>query len=130
MRLAAPLAAVALASALLGGCGGSSDEGSTQTERAPSRARTSTAPTGAAAKSCDAHSTEAKALRATAIPCDQARQVMYGWQRERSCSAPAGASRSSCLTRSYHCLSARTDRGIAVSCSRSGQSIAFVARRR
>jgi hypothetical protein len=54
---------------------------------------------------------------------------MYGWQRQRSCAKPSAASRTSCLTRSYRCLSARTDRGIAVSCSRPGQSIAFVARR-
>ena len=55
---------------------------------------------------------------------------MYDWQRERSCSPPAGASRDSCLTRSYRCQAARTDRGLAVSCAREGQSIAFIQRGR
>lgn len=130
-RLAAPLAIVALAAVLLGGCGSSSDDGaSTRTrESAPPPARTSSAPVGAAAKSCDTYAVDARSLRATGISCGQARQVMYGWQRQRSCAKPSAASRTSCLTRSYRCLGARTDRGIAVSCSRPGQSIAFVDRR-
>ncbi|HKA66626.1 MAG TPA: hypothetical protein VKG03_01840 [Solirubrobacterales bacterium] len=137
MRLAAPLAIVALAAALLAGCGGSSSNGgstsgggSTRTEsKASAPANNSTAPVGAAAKSCDTHAVDARALRATGIPCGQARQVMYGWQRDSACSKPAGASRVSCTTRSYRCLGARTDRGIAVSCSRAGESIAFIAKR-
>jgi hypothetical protein len=122
MRLAVPAAVLALVAAVLvAGCGGSSSqEGSTAT--AP------IAPIGAAAKSCEAFATDVEALRATAIPCDQARQVMYGWQREGSCSLPSGASRNSCLTRSYRCLGTRTDRGVAVSCSRAGESIAFVVK--
>jgi hypothetical protein len=134
MRLAAALAIVALSTALPAGCGGSSpsDEGSTsggstRGETAPPP--NGGAPAGAIAKSCEAHSEDAGALRATGIPCDQARQVMYGWQRERSCPPAGGASRSSCLTRSYRCQSARTDRGLAVSCSRSGESVAFIAKR-
>jgi hypothetical protein len=120
LRLAAPLAIVALAAVLVGGCGGSSsDRGSTS----PS------APLGATAKSCDTHAVDAEGLRASGISCSQARQVMYGWQRESSCSSPAGASRTSCLTRSYRCLGTHTARGLAVSCSRAGQSIAFIARR-
>jgi hypothetical protein len=120
LRLAAPLAIVALAAVLIAGCGGSSssNEGST-----------TGAPLGAAAKSCDIHAVDAEGLRASGISCGQARQVMYGWQRESSCSSQAGASRTSCLTRSYRCLGTRTGRGLAVSCSRAGQSIAFVARR-
>jgi hypothetical protein len=130
LRLAAPLALLTLAAVLLAGCGDSSTEtGSSRTETmtqvAPNRA-----PVGASAKSCDAYSTDAEFLRATGIPCDQARQVMSGWRHERSCSLPRGASRNSCLTRSYRCLGTRTDRGVAVSCSRQGQSIAFTARQR
>ncbi len=125
-RRLAPLAVVALVIALLSGCGDSpSDEGvSTRTEKEPA----GSAPVGAAAESCEAHSAAAEALRATGISCDQARQLMQGWQREPSCSLPAGASRASCLTRSYRCLATRTGRGIAVSCARAGQSIAFTAR--
>ena len=122
----APLAVAVLAAALLGGCGdSSSNQGATQTEKA----QTDTAPAGAAARSCEAHSADAAALRATEIPCDQARQAMHDWQREPSCPLPAGASRGSCLTRSYRCLATRTARGVAVSCSRAGQSVAFTARR-
>jgi hypothetical protein len=138
-RLVAPLAIVVVAAILVAGCGDSSTrtDGSrtgTVTGVVPvpehKGGSTSKAPIGAAAKSCDSYAGDAEALRATGIPCEQARQVMYGWQREPSCSTPAGASRGSCLTRSYHCQAARTDRGLVVSCSRVGQSIAFVAKRR
>jgi hypothetical protein len=133
MRLAVPLAIAVLAATLLAGCGGSSSSsgGSTQTgSGTPPKAGTSTGPIGASAKSCDTHAVDAEGLRAVNISCGQARQVMYGWQREGSCSPAPGASRTSCLTRSYRCLGARTDRGIAVSCARAGESIAFIAKRR
>jgi hypothetical protein len=81
------------------------------------------------AQSCDSYADDAQALRATAIGCDRARQAMNSWQREPSCALPAGASRGSCLTRSYRCQSVRVDRGIAVSCARPGESVAFIARR-
>jgi hypothetical protein len=104
----------------MAGCGGSSIE--------TDGGRASKAPIGASARSCDSYATDAEALRATDIPCDQARQVMHSWQRERTCSLPSGASRGSCLSRSYRCQAARTDRGLAVSCARKGQSIAFLAK--
>lgn len=85
-------------------------------------------PIGASAKSCDAYTADAEVLHATGIACDQARQVLYGWQRQPSCALPGGASRGSCLTRSYRCQSVRTARGLAISCSRQGQSIAFIAK--
>ena len=116
-RLAAPLVVLVLAALAAAGCGGSaSEEGSS-----------SGAPVGAAAKSCETDAVDAGALRATGVSCDRARQVMYGWQRQGSCSAPPGASRVSCTTRSYRCTGARTDRGTAVSCARPGRSIAFIA---
>jgi hypothetical protein len=130
-RLAALPAVVVLAALVVAGCGGSSsDQGSgsgatTQPESSPPGG----APAGAGAKSCETFATDAEALRATDIPCDQARRVMYGWQRESSCALPGGASRGGCLTRSYRCQAVRTDRGTAVSCSRAGESIAFVVRR-
>ncbi len=125
-RPVAPLIAVALAALLAVGCGGSSTETGgtgTVTEVAPGKS-----PLGAGATSCDAYATDAEGLRATGIACDQARQVLYGWQREPSCSLPGGVSRGSCLTRSYRCQAVRGDRGLAVSCSRQGQSIAFIAK--
>jgi len=136
MRLAIPIATAVLAALLLAGCGGSSSSstgGSTQTGTgAPpqaSGAGAPSAPIGASARSCDTGAVDATELRAAGIPCGQARQVMYGWQREPSCAPPPGASRSSCLTRSYRCLGARTDRGLAVSCARPGESVAFVVKR-
>jgi hypothetical protein len=118
-RLAALLAVVVLAALAAAGCGSSSDDASTPPE----------APVGASARSCETFATDAEGLRATGISCDQARQVMDGWQRQGSCALPGGASRGGCLTRSYNCQATRTDRGTAVSCARTGESVAFVARR-
>jgi hypothetical protein len=133
MRLAAPLV-VALTTALLAGCGSSSIEtGGSRTGTVTGEVRVgpgdASGPVGASARTCETGAPSAEGLRATGISCGQARQVLSGWQRERSCSLPPGASRGSCLTRSYRCLGARTDRGVAVSCSRQGQSVAFLARR-
>jgi hypothetical protein len=122
MRLAAPIAIAALAAALLGGCGGGSGEGSTGTGGA-------TAPIGATAHSCETRAVDAQGLRATGISCAQARQVMFGWQRDSDCVATGSASHSACTRRSYRCIATKTERGLAVSCSRSGGSVAFTARR-
>jgi hypothetical protein len=141
MRLAIPIAIVALAAALLSGCGGSSSskEGTRvltsrlQTRLQPpgkgAQANSPAAPVGASARSCDNGAVDANGLRAVGVSCGRARQVMFGWRRDRSCARPSGASRTSCSTGSYRCLGARTDRGVAVSCSRPGESVAFVARR-
>ncbi len=135
LRLVAPLIVVVLAAVLAVGCGDSSvetDGTGTVTGVVPVPGHRggngSRAPIGASARSCDADATNAKSLRASGIACDQARQVVRGWQRERSCALPSGASRGSCQARSYRCQTARTDRGLAVSCSRQGQSIAFLAK--
>jgi hypothetical protein len=56
--------------------------------------------------------------------------VVVAWQQSASSCAPsAGASRSGCNAAGYRCLSTVTDRGLAVSCSGPGRSIAFVAKR-
>ncbi|HEV7770582.1 MAG TPA: hypothetical protein VGO66_07985 [Solirubrobacterales bacterium] len=131
MRLASALAIIALAAAMAG-CDSSSDEG-TQTNPGPAaqppRASGAEAPVGAAAKSCDTHAVDAKALRVTAVSCGEGRRVMFAWQRAESCGLIDGASRGSCAVRSYRCLAARTDRGISVSCARPGHSVAFIAKR-
>jgi hypothetical protein len=136
MRLATPLAIVALAAALLSGCGGSSSSstgGSTQTGTgAPSQtsgAGTPSAPVGASARECATHAANAAGLRAVGVSCGAARKVMYGWQLLGACAPPSAASRTSCTVRSFRCLSGGTDRGVVVGCSRPGESIAFVARR-
>ena len=130
-RLAALLAVVVLAASVGAGCGGaSSDDGSSAGPTAPTGPPPAAgAPPGASVESCETQAVDAEALRATGVSCDQARRVMFGWQREKSCAIPNGASRGGCLARSYHCQAVRTDRGTAVSCSRAGQSIAFIARR-
>jgi len=49
---------------------------------------------------------------------------------EPACAPFGGASRSSCsVYGGYRCLGAVTDRGVAVSCARTGSSVAFVAKR-
>ena len=131
-RLAAPLVIVVLSAGLVAGCGGSSVETEgTRIETSPGEVQLPESggpPIGAGAESCDSDAVDAGSLRATNVSCDQARQAMDGWRRERSCSLPSGASRGGCLTRSYRCQSVRTDRGLAVSCSRAGASIAFLAK--
>ncbi|HEV7615793.1 MAG TPA: hypothetical protein VGO36_06150 [Solirubrobacterales bacterium] len=134
-RLAAPFAIAVLAAALLAGCGGSSSTDSTAGTTGPFEYETEpvpgSGPIGASAQSCETGAVDAESLRATAVSCDQARQLMYGWQRAGdACSPTAGAGRGGCTVRGYRCVSSATDRGTAVSCSRQGQSVAFLAVRR
>lgn len=129
MRLAFSIAIVALAAALLAGCGGSSGGSSSGESTTAPRASGSSAPVGATARHCDTGAVDAEALRATGLSCGEARRLMYEWQRSPSCALPPAASRASCTRRSYLCLSTRTAPGVAVSCSRSGRSIAFIAKR-
>lgn len=129
MRLATRLVIVALAAALLSGCGSSSDEGTETAARTSSAADSSSTPVGASAKSCRARSADTRGLRATGVSCKEARRLLADWNASKSCAAPADASRSSCSLGSYRCLAAATDRGLTVSCARSGQSVAFTVRR-
>jgi hypothetical protein len=130
MRLATALAAIALAAVPAVGCGSSAEDGSAPIEtRVPSRQGGSGAPVGAAAKTCETEAVDAEGLRATGVSCELARRVMHDWRQKSSCASPAGASRVSCSSRSYRCTGTRTDRGTAVSCSRPGRSVAFVAKR-
>lgn len=129
MRLATPLAIAAVTAALLAGCGGSSDDGTETGATTAPRGGDSSAPAGATAKSCPTHDAETKGLRATGLGCKQARLLMDEWGESKDCAAPAGSSRSSCSLGSYRCLAAATDRGLTVSCARSGQSVAFTVKR-
>jgi len=140
MRLAAPLLIVALFAALMAGCGSSSDEGTQSSEAtapsrggesrgSPPRASGADAPAGASARACDTFAVDTQGLRVTGLSCKQGRQLMFGWQRAEGCGLIDGASRGACSVRSYRCLATETDRGISVSCSQPGRSIAFVAKR-
>ncbi len=128
------LAALVTLAALAAGCG-SSDNSSSESPSTPGRAPTATAkspeaPPGASVRSCAGTVAGTGQLRVTGIGCDVGRGVVAVWAGKPACSSPAGASRYSCTVHGgYRCLAASTARGIAVSCSRSGRSIAFVAKR-
>jgi hypothetical protein len=128
MRLATPLAIVALAAALLAGCGGSSSGSGSTASTAP-KGSGSTAPVGASAQKCETQEVDAGELQASEVSCEEARRLMFTWLRQPKCAGPKGASHSSCTIYSYRCLGTATARGLAVSCARSGHAIAFIAKR-
>ncbi|HSS32507.1 MAG TPA: hypothetical protein VLL27_04425 [Solirubrobacterales bacterium] len=125
MRLAVPIAIMALGAALLGGCGGSSQSDSTA---APQGGAT-TAPAGASAQSCKVRVAGVEALRATGVSCGDAKGVILAWQRSDGCVGSQGISHVACSIRSYRCIATRTDRGLSVSCARPGRSLAFISKR-
>lgn len=127
MRFAAPLAIIAVAVALFGGCGSSDDGGTRGATEAPG-AGISTAPPGASARECKGQAGETMGLRATNLPCEQARRLAAAWIAERGCAPAGGASRSSCKLDGFKCLTAVTDRGLSVGCARPDRSIAFTVR--
>jgi hypothetical protein len=123
------LALIAIAVAI-GGCGSSSDK--TQTAEPPASTSTapkSEAPVGVRAQSCKGHSAAASEIRVTGVPCAAGRSIVTAWSHDKSCSSPAGASRTSCKVGGLTCLGAATDRGIAVTCAEAGRSISFVGKR-
>lgn len=129
MRLAVPIAIIALAVALLSGCGGSGeDSGSGSTDTAEVSG-SSGAPAGAAAHACALDAAGTSALRATAVSCGDAQRLALAWHRNGACAPPAGASRAACTVRSYRCLATVTGRGLSVSCARPNRSVAFLADR-
>jgi hypothetical protein len=128
VSLARPLLLI-LAAVLAAGCGASNDSSSQGEPTAT--ATTPAAPPGATARSCG-NTTVAgtEQLRVTGVGCDVGRGVAAAWANKPACAHPGDASRSSCAVYDgYRCLSAATDRGIAVSCARSGSSVAFIAGR-
>jgi len=67
------------------------------------------------------------------VACTTAVEVVDAWaaESESDCQLTARASRGACTVgrHRYRCLATSTDRGIAVSCSRPGRTISFLARR-
>lgn len=135
MRLATPLAIVALAAALLAGCGSSSDSSSSAAPSTPAQSNPApptgeaTAPAGASARVCAPDSEGVEALRAVAVSCGAARELMLAWQGSKACAPAAGASHSGCSLSGFRCVSVAAGRGVVANCSRRGQTVAFIAAR-
>ena len=129
MRFAAPLAIVALAAALLAGCGSSSDGSDGAGSTAAPKGSGSSAPAGASARACAVDASGASGLRVTAVSCGKGQKTVLAWQRNGSCKPAAGGSQAGCSVSGYRCVATATDRGLAVSCARPGHSIAFTAKR-
>jgi hypothetical protein len=117
--LFALITTLALASALLAGCGSDGDSSSTA----------ATAPAGASARNCETQADGIEALRATGTDCDEAEEILSLWQRTAGCTPASGASRTACTIETYTCASVVADAGLAVSCAQPGRSIAFIATR-
>jgi hypothetical protein len=130
MRLAVPISIIALAAAMLVGCGGSSESDSTETgSGAAPQGGAATAPAGASAAKCNVSVSGVEAVRATGISCKEAKAVLLSWNRDDGCVGSQGISRVACTVRSYRCIATRTERGVSVSCAAPGRSIAFISER-
>ena len=126
------IAALAIVVAVItAGCGSSSDETTGAGGTTSSPAATSTtgqeAPVGVRAKSCGGTGSSGE-VRVTGVSCELGRSLVAGWYKDSACSAPKGASRTSCRLGKFTCLGAVTGRGIAVTCAGPGRSVAFIGR--
>jgi hypothetical protein len=54
--------------------------------------------------------------------------IQAKWEHSPDCDRPAGASRWGCSVGAYRCQAVVVDRGWSVSCSRPGDSVAFIVR--
>jgi len=130
MRRAAPLAVLALAAALLFGCGGGSSSSSSSEKPGPESASPgSRTPAGSSARACPLNAGGIRSLRATGVSCREAQRVALAWRQSAACVETPGASHNACAARGYRCIAAATDRGWSVGCAKPGRSIAFTARR-
>lgn len=121
------LAVLALAVAAAG-CGSSSDETTGTTSAAQEKIQE--APVGVRADRCGEGATAGGEVRVTGASCKLGRELVAGWHKDSACSAPEGASRTSCRLGEFTCLGAVTDRGVAVTCAAPGRSISFLAKPR
>jgi hypothetical protein len=123
------LAALAVAAAIAG-CGSSSNE--TETAQPPASTSTapgSEAPVGVRAKSCSGATKVTEEIRVTGVSCAAGQLIAEAWGRTKSCTAPAGTSRTSCRLGGLTCLGAVADRGIAVTCAEPGRTVSFIGKR-
>lgn len=129
MRFATPIAIAVLAAALLAGCGSSSDGPDEAGSTAAPKASDSSAPAGASAHACAIDADRTSGLRVTGVSCGRGLKTVIAWRRDASCGPAAGGSQAGCTVGGYRCIATATDRGLSVSCSRPGRSIAFTAKR-
>lgn len=54
--------------------------------------------------------------------------IQAEWEHRSDCDRPPGASRWGCSVGPYRCQAVVVDRGWSVSCSRPGESVAFLVR--
>lgn len=127
------LALAAVLALAVAGCGSSGDSSSgasgARQGNPTATAKSPKAPPGASARGCEGTVAGTEQLRVTGTGCDVGRGIVAVWAAKPACASPAGASRFSCPVEDYRCLGAATERGIAVSCSRPGSSLAFLAKR-
>lgn len=138
-RISSLISLAVIAALVAAGCGSdsSNDSGSgygpadTTGEERTATATTPPAPPGATARECGRTTVAGtEGLRVTGIGCDIGRGVVAGWSKQASCAPRGEASRVSCeVYDEYRCLAAVVDEGVAVSCSRPGGSLAFLAKR-
>lgn len=99
MRLATTLVFLALAAAVIGGCGGSGDSSTTVP-----------------------HMGNGMPHMAGGVSMAQMRT---SWMRSPACRHPHGGSRWGCSVGPYRCQAVVTGRGWSVDCAKPGRSIAF-----
>jgi hypothetical protein len=134
MRTLALLPVVAIALFAVAGCGGSSDGTSTTSGAEtipgpPGSATSSNAPPGIRTKSCADERLNPPEVVVIGGGCAQGKQTVTGWEAKSACYSPAGASRFACTVGKLRCVGTKTERGIAVNCSRPQLSISFLSRR-
>jgi hypothetical protein len=110
------------------GCGSSSDETTGPPASTSTTREKREAPIGVRAERCGGGTASGGEVRVTGVSCELGRSLVAGWYKDSACSAPKGASRTSCRLGRFTCLGAVTDRGVAVTCAAPGRSVAFIGR--
>ncbi len=124
-----PLALLAVL--LVAGCGsGGSSETTSGAETAPAGTSTAPeAPTGVTSRACRNAGRETLLLRVTNVACAKGASIAAVWHSNPKCRPAAGQSRSACSVEGFRCLTTTAGRGLAVTCARPAQSIAFIVER-
>jgi hypothetical protein len=139
-RSATALACIAIAvtASLVAGCGGGSGSGSSSSTApggggangagAPKKATAPNAPAGSKVVACKEGAADTEQLRATAVDCGSALEVMRRWERSHTCTLGKSSSRGSCALGGFRCQAVRAGRGASVSCARPGGDVSFLAK--